>query len=164
MNNLGRLLTLTPNLLDQRRHMLGLGSSPGSANQKVRREAACKVLIEHRAHSCRQLESGKKIFVNAPSSNDVQGLIADFDLANGRESKPSAFRQFLLPGKVSRWIVQMVDAWRRTLSTSLLQQRQTLSVQKQPAVCAGSSWLLRREPRILYVPAPVAACGPVLHG
>src|SRR5438876_7740433 len=103
MNNFRSFLMLPPNLLDQWRNVLGLGSSAGSANQKLRRKAARKVLIEHRAHSGWQLEAGEKIFVNAPAPNDVQRLIANFDLADGRESQRCAFRQFLLPEKWLFW-------------------------------------------------------------
>src|SRR5205807_7665169 len=45
MNNFRSFLMLPPNLLDQWRNVLGLGSSAGSANQKLRRKAARKVLI-----------------------------------------------------------------------------------------------------------------------
>src|SRR5213079_1777058 len=73
MNNFRSFLMLPPNLLDQWRNVLGLGSSAGSANKKLRRKAARKVLIEHRAHSGWQLEAGEKIFVNAPAPMTYSG-------------------------------------------------------------------------------------------
>src|SRR5207253_10974425 len=97
MNNFRSFLMLPPNLLDQWRNVLGLGSSAGSANQKLRRKAARKVLIEHRAHSGWELQAGEYIFVNAPATNDVQRLIGNFDLADDGDSLRSTFLQFLLP-------------------------------------------------------------------